>query len=1089
MSANERSFKRRAVRVALFILAGVVIVAGLLRVRFDVNVLNLLPSDLPSVQGLKLYQEHFAKARELIVTLQHNDADNAESAARSLAERLRAQSNLVRGVVWQPPWMEQPRDAAALVGYLWLNGSPTVFSNLATRLSGTNLIAAFEATRERLATTLSPDELARLPYDPLDLLRPEAAGRDRNRQIFASEDGTFRMLFVQPATELETYREAGAWLDKVRAVVASWKTQQAHLATTSVALTGGPAFTSEIARGMERDTTSSVLGTMAVIAVLFWCAHRRWRPLLWLLCLLLLILAGTLAIAGLIIGSLNVVSTGFAAILLGLAVDYGLVLYQEWRAAPALSPREIRQHVGRGIVWSAVTTAGAFATLNFGGLPGLAQLGTMVAAGISIAAFVMLYAYLGPLAAVPHNNVELPAQSSNGSVALFALVIIVILIAITLFGGFPKLDASSEALRPRNSTAYAAMQQIEQRIGGEHDPMWVLVSATNEIQMQQRLSGVDRVLQTWAGQGKVENYDLPIHLWPNVTNQLQNLGVAQQLVSLWPKITAVAEKTGFSTNSLLMTEAIFRSWEAASQRSGSEPLFWPDTAWTRWMMDKMVARDDGHLFVAGMLHGAKHPLPTDQLTENGALLAGWQALGRELLGVVSQRTSILLLSMFLILCVSLWFAFRRWEEMALSLASLSLALLCLLTIMRWAGWSWNLMNLMALPLLLGTGIDYSIHIQSALRRFGGDARMARRVTGRALWLCGGTTIAGFGSLAWSSNRGLASLGCLCATGIACAMLVSIYLLPPMWKSLAWDENKKPPSKPIGPSALYRNGVWRMGLLAARLLPMHVAAQLMRRLAQFYWAVVPARREIVIQNLLPALQGDRDKATSLSKELFGHFGAKLVDLWRFEIGQSPESLLVQESGWEHFAAARESGRGVLVVTPHLGNWEYGGPLLARRGIQLHVVTQVEPGEGFTELRSAGRSRWGIRTLVIGDQPFAVIEVIKLLERGGVVALLMDRPPGSSAVTVELFGRPFQASMAVAELARASGCAVLPVALPRLNGGYAAHILPELAYDRGALNKREARAEFTQRIMRGFEPLIRQYLNQWYHFVPVWPRSPL
>jgi hypothetical protein len=66
-------------------------------------------------------------------------------------------------------------------------------------------------------------------------------------------------------------------------------------------------------------------------------------------------------------------------------------------------------------------------------------------------------------------------------------------------------------------------------------------------------------------------------------------------------------------------------------------------------------------------------------------------------------------------------------------------------------------------------------------------------------------------------------------------------------------------------------------------------------------------------------------------------------------------------------------------------------------------------------------------------------------------------------------------------------VLPVYLPRTSRGYIAHILPEVMYDRPALRDRTARLEFTQRIMTAFEPAIRLYLNQWYHFVPIWPAA--
>src|SRR5205085_8424830 len=104
--------------------------------------------------------------------------------------------------------------------------------------------------------------------------------------------------------------------------------------------------------------------------------------------------------------------------------------------------------------------------------------------------------------------------------------------------------------------------------------------------------------------------------------------------------------------------------------------------------------------------------------------------------------------------------------------------------MRLANWSWNLLNLLALPLVLGTGVDYSIFMQLALRRYHGDLKMAHRSVGRALLLCGGTAIAGFGSLAWSSNAGMASLGQVCAVGIAGNMLLSIFLLPLWWSRIA-----------------------------------------------------------------------------------------------------------------------------------------------------------------------------------------------------------------------------------------------------------------------------------------------------------------
>src|ERR1051326_7723621 len=173
---------------------------GLARLRLDVEVLDLLPSDLKVVQGLKLYQEHFANARELIITINATDAEKAEDAARAIAERLRAQTNLVNSVVWQPPWLEHPEQAAELIAYLWLNQPPDAVRTFTNRLAPQNLEKILSAAREELASSMSPQEIGRLSYDPLGLTRlPEqsamaATGFGQGQEMFSSPEGNFRIM-------------------------------------------------------------------------------------------------------------------------------------------------------------------------------------------------------------------------------------------------------------------------------------------------------------------------------------------------------------------------------------------------------------------------------------------------------------------------------------------------------------------------------------------------------------------------------------------------------------------------------------------------------------------------------------------------------------------------------------------------------------------------------------------------------------------------------------------------------------------------------------------------------------------------------
>jgi KDO2-lipid IV(A) lauroyltransferase len=422
--------------------------------------------------------------------------------------------------------------------------------------------------------------------------------------------------------------------------------------------------------------------------------------------------------------------------------------------------------------------------------------------------------------------------------------------------------------------------------------------------------------------------------------------------------------------------------------------------------------------------------------------------------------------------------------------------------MKLMGWSWNLLSLMALPLILGTGVDYSLFMQLALRRHHGDLRVTHRSVGRALLLCGGTAVAGFGMLGWSNNAGMASLGQVCAVGIGCNMLISVYLLPVWWRSwlsrsateysgagngLRLSVPEIPSISVARPSASYRAGVWRIGLLAVRILPGPVCGWIARIAGEFYWRLRPHRYRVVVNNLLPVLNHERLAAERAARKTFQEFARKIADLWRYESGVPVDHWLTDWRGWERFAVAHERGQGVLLVTPHLGNWELGGAFMAKRGMRLLVLTQPEPEQELTELRRTARAQQGVDTLVVGNDAFAFIEIIKRLQDGATVAMLVDRPAAATAARVELFGEPFDASIAAAELARASGCAIIPALIWRNETGYTADLLPEITYDRAAIGSRESRVRLTQEILRVFEPAIRQHLAQWYHFVPVWPKE--
>ena len=168
----------------IWLVLAVPICLGLMRLRFDVEIFNLMPGDLPPVQGLKIHQQFFANARELIVTLESASPEDTESAAQAVAAKLVEQTNLVASAVWQPPWLEHPEFAAELIGFIWFNQLPDIFNQLTERLAADRLPHLLDSARERLATSLSPQDIAQLSYDPFGFTRlPGEAAVIRSRPL------------------------------------------------------------------------------------------------------------------------------------------------------------------------------------------------------------------------------------------------------------------------------------------------------------------------------------------------------------------------------------------------------------------------------------------------------------------------------------------------------------------------------------------------------------------------------------------------------------------------------------------------------------------------------------------------------------------------------------------------------------------------------------------------------------------------------------------------------------------------------------------------------------------------------------------
>lgn len=130
-------------------------------------------------------------------------------------------------------------------------------------------------------------------------------------------------------------------------------------------------------------------------------------------------------------------------------------------------------------------------------------------------------------------------------------------------------------------------------------------------------------------------------------------------------------------------------------------------------------------------------------------------------------------------------------------------------------------------------------------------------------------------------------------------------------------------------------------LVVRMLPARAADRLGVGLARLAFAArVPARARL-LENLARLLAPGTD-LESVAREAFENFALSFTDFLRLGHGDGGRlASVVEVHGGEHLAAARSSGRGVIVLSAHLGNWELGAAWLAAGGTPVHLVARAHP----------------------------------------------------------------------------------------------------------------------------------------------------
>lgn len=275
------------------------------------------------------------------------------------------------------------------------------------------------------------------------------------------------------------------------------------------------------------------------------------------------------------------------------------------------------------------------------------------------------------------------------------------------------------------------------------------------------------------------------------------------------------------------------------------------------------------------------------------------------------------------------------------------------------------------------------------------------------------------------------------------------------------------------------------------LPSRLRVACGKGLGWFLGRVLGVKRRRVREHLRLAYPDLSEREIErLGHAVYRHLGLLLLELLALPVVGAKEIMeMCEVRGFEWFEAAAIRGKGVIILTAHLGNWELGLARAAMLGYPCHVLTrEVKAEPGRTAVERLRRAQVNVIPL---SKEGSIRQIVEVLRGGGSLGMVLDQNRTvSEGVFVDFFGMPACTSPAAAVLAERVGCAVVPLRFYRQpdQRHHVAEFLPEIPWEAPFDNRQDNLRHNTQRYTAFIEDAIREHPGQWIWMHRRWRTQP-
>ena len=751
--------ERPRLAVALWLLFLVLSGWQLARTRVVADLGAFLPPSATPVQQLLLEQMRSGVAsRILLVALGGADQERLAEASRSMAAKLRSNGLFASVQNGGEEGLRADREAFMNYRYL-LSPAPG-----AERFSAPALRASLETALAELATQSAGPLRTVLPRDPTGELRRiferlPAAAPAKRAGVWFTGDGRRALLVAETV--------AGGF-DAVaqEAAIAAVQTSASD-SHVQLEVSGPGVFAAASRAAIERDAWLLSLASGTLVLLLLLRIYRR--PGVVALCFVPVVsgLAVGTAAVSLAFGNVHAITLGFGATLIGEAVDYPS--YACLNAGPGESLRRSLERIWPTLRLAVLTTVLGGLTMLLSSFTGLAQLGLLTMTGVLVAGLVTRYVVpaLAGERPVTDRPFAVPVALERATLQARRLGFLVWILAagaaaVLVLNAGRLWEDDLSAMSPVPDHLKAADRELRRELGAPDVRHLILVQAPSREAALESAEALEGKLDDLVRRGVIRGYDLATRYVPSLAEQKRRLAALPEPSTLRTNLEQALDGLPFQRG---VFEPFLRDVEQSRSRG---PLAEDDLRGTVLgikLQTLVVPAGTGWAVLVPLygvsdarLLGAEVPL-LDLKAESERLLAGYRF----------ETLRLTALGMGAIVLV-LAFGLRNARAVLQVVLPVALGLLITAAVLQLAGQRLTVFHLIAMLLVMGIGLNYSLFFDRPE-----ENPLLRRRMLFALFVTCATTLLAFVTLAFSSNPVLHAIGLTVSVGAAAAFLASAAL--------------------------------------------------------------------------------------------------------------------------------------------------------------------------------------------------------------------------------------------------------------------------------------------------------------------------